>query len=236
MIVTLGHSTHTPNEFVKICRTARVQVILDVRSHPTSHWPWWHGDEAARWLPENGIDYRPIPALGGWDVRHAPLQAWAERRGVKLSAYLRGFFPKQRIGVTPAAGTGSGWTNQGLHDYCWYTALNEFQDALAAVRAEYGGRDDVRAALVCSELLWWKCHRSMIADVLTYGGLPVFNLTPAPPLKRGPQAGQARVRCTPHDSATDRIRRYPAEVLAAWPPNNWATPSADVQPELSYHA
>jgi hypothetical protein len=136
---------------------------------------------------------------------------WAADRGVDLAPYIKGHFPKQRIGrktedqshLDPAFR--SDWTNQGLHDYCWYTALDEFQTALTRLVDTFGKNTQPRAAIICAELPWWKCHRSMIADVLAFRGVPVFHLMP--------RADQ--VRYEKHD-AGERILRYPEAVRRAW--------------------
>ncbi|HUK77559.1 MAG TPA: DUF488 family protein, partial [Thermoleophilia bacterium] len=57
-------------------------------------------------------------------------------------------------------------------------------------------------AILCSEALWWRCHRSMVADFVVYAGGEVVHLQPARTL---------------HSAAIgDRLSRYAPEVLAAW--------------------
>jgi uncharacterized protein (DUF488 family) len=34
----------------------------------------------------------------------------------------------------------------------------------------------LRTAVMCAELLWWRCHRRIIADVLTSLGVPVVHI------------------------------------------------------------
>lgn len=214
MIFSLGHSTHSPEQFVELARG--VDVIVDVRSHPTSRWEWWRLEQMRDWLPAADFEVVWLPGLGGWTQRH--YADWHEPMaavGVDLASYSRGAFPKQRIGVDRAQVESDGdkpsWTNQGLYDYAWYTATPEFQTSLAGLIDQYAGRDQPNAALVCAEALWWKCHRSMVADALVFCGHDCLHLPPAIP-KRETTPRWKRHR----DALTNRLLRYPAPVLDAW--------------------
>jgi hypothetical protein len=215
-ILTLGHSTHTPEQFLRVCNTMGLDAVIDVRSHPTSHWDWWR-QENMDWVPTGGITLAWEPRLGGWAEStvgdHTP--EWGDPRGVDLRAYLKGVFPKQRIGVAkkPEGLTldgnpdwVSGWTNQGLHDYAWYTSTAPFLAGLRDLADNYGRNDQPRVGIFCAEMLWWKCHRSMIADVLDQRGVPVYHITPRP---------DGRCKADRHDSKP-RVDRYPLEVRKAW--------------------
>jgi uncharacterized protein (DUF488 family) len=37
----------------------------------------------------------------------------------------------------------------------------------------------LRSTVLCAELLWWRCHRRLIADVLTSLGIPVVHIRDA---------------------------------------------------------
>ena len=205
-ILTIGHSTHEPEQFIKIMRSAKLTGIVDVRSHRTSHWEWWYESEADTWLRGAGFNYYSMPSLGGWDKRHTEAYGdWAAHRGVNLHAYDRGFFPKNRIGVDRPGGEDGSWTNQGLYDYSWYTAIDEFQGGLDTLIERYAGWNQPRIAIMCAESLWWKCHRSMIADVLAFRGVRALHVMP----------NKLGVWIAEHD-AMPRLGRYPTEVKQAW--------------------
>lgn len=205
-IYTVGHSTHVPEDFATLLRIADVPTAIDIRSHRSSHWDWWTEPNIEPWMRQEGLDYRTDPRLGGWDTRHEGLQQWAADRGIDITPYLRGYFPKQRIARELEAGAGPAWTNQGLLDYAWFTATEEFQAGIADLVAGFGG-EGADAAIFCSEVLWWKCHRSMVADVLEDRGVPVFHIMP--PSKLGtPRISRHRLG--------DRLQRYPAEVRESW--------------------
>ena len=48
---------------------------------------------------------------------------------------------------------------------------------LDAIRDLLGGSADRLTTVLCSESVWWRCHRRMIADfVVLSGQVPVFHL------------------------------------------------------------
>jgi hypothetical protein len=218
-IFSIGHSTHEPDAFVPLVRG--IDVIVDVRSHPTSRWEWWRLERMREWLPEHGLAVHWMPSLGGWTKRH--YEEWAEPMaavGVDLAAYSKGAFPKQRIGVDrpkpPAGGRCADldppqWTNQGLYDYAWYTMTPEFQDGLRELIDLFDGPDKPNAAIMCCEALWWKCHRSMVADALVARGLDCLHLPPKLPKR------ETTPRWKRHSEAIgNRLERYPEAVQVAW--------------------
>lgn len=187
------------------------------------------------WLTKAGIGYRWIPQLGGWTAQHLtatlPVQPstrmplpygtrdgaytmlevkladWATEHGVDIEAYSRGYFPKGRIAAALEQATaGPAWSNQGLYDYAWFTALPEFQRAIEVLVRESQPGYSLRApGLMCAEFLWWKCHRSMVADYLHWQGVAVAHLQP---------------RMTHHAQAIgNRLERYPEAVRATWGPD-----------------
>jgi uncharacterized protein (DUF488 family) len=65
------------------------------------------------------------------------------------------------------------WINQSFHNYADYAlspAFGEALDQLIATAAE------TPTAIMCSEAVWWRCHRRIIADYLLARGIPVVHL------------------------------------------------------------
>lgn len=56
-----------------------------------------------------------------------------------------------------------GWTNSAFRGYADHTATEEFAQGLQELLTLNGGRN---TAIMCAELLWWRCHRRIISDVL----------------------------------------------------------------------
>jgi uncharacterized protein (DUF488 family) len=63
---TIGHSTHSLDGLVALLARHVVERVADVRRTPRSRrHPQFDLDSLAAELPERGIDYRHLPALGG---------------------------------------------------------------------------------------------------------------------------------------------------------------------------
>lgn len=79
LIHTVGHSTRPFDEFVAVLRAHSLEVVVDVRTVPKSrHNPQFHIDSLSQSLPEAGLGYVHLPALGG--LRHSrpdsPNRGW----------------------------------------------------------------------------------------------------------------------------------------------------------------
>lgn len=204
-IYTVGHSTLDKEAFLKLVEP--VATVIDVRSHPTSRWEQFRKEELEQWLPDAGVGYEWWPELGGWTKRHLGLADAMEERLVDVRAYARGKFPKQRIGKNfphpdqnelPLEGRPT-WYNQGLWDYSWFMALPEFVEGAERL-IERGRTEDV--GILCCECLWWKCHRSMIADYLCFRGADAVHLQP---------------QLKAHSKALgNRLERYHPDIVKAW--------------------
>jgi hypothetical protein len=167
------------------------------------------------WLPEHGVGYEWMPDLGGWTARHFEEHGEAMLEvGVDLAVYSKGAFPKQRIGRDRPDRIDPGrpeWTNQGLYDYAWYMQTEGFLSAAESLIGRFGVSDE-SVAIMCCEALWWKCHRSMIADYLAYRGVWCAHLPPRPPKRETTPRWKVHA-----DAIGDRLDRYPDAVLQAWP-------------------
>lgn len=54
--------------------------------------------------------------------------------------------------------------NASFRGYADYMLTSEFQSGIQSLRECAATK---RTAIMCAELLWWRCHRSMISDYLT---------------------------------------------------------------------
>lgn len=65
-ILTIGHSTRSLTELIGLLEENGVRVLADVRRYPASRrHPQFNREGLERLLPESGIEYVPMPALGG---------------------------------------------------------------------------------------------------------------------------------------------------------------------------
>jgi uncharacterized protein (DUF488 family) len=65
------------------------------------------------------------------------------------------------------------WRVSAFRAYADHIATEEFAVGLDELLMLASG---LRTAVMCAELLWWRCHRRLIADVLTSLGIDVIHL------------------------------------------------------------
>lgn len=65
-MLTIGHSTHTIEEFVRMLNSHGVELLVDVRKMPGSRYnPQFSCDSISNSLAAAGIGYHHMPGLGG---------------------------------------------------------------------------------------------------------------------------------------------------------------------------
>jgi uncharacterized protein (DUF488 family) len=70
LVLTIGHSTRTLDEFIALLKTHAVTWLVDVRTVPRSrHNPQFNKDSLPDSLKKAGVGYVHMPGLGG--LRHA---------------------------------------------------------------------------------------------------------------------------------------------------------------------
>jgi uncharacterized protein (DUF488 family) len=109
---------------------------------------------------------------------------------------------RRRLG---AESPDSWWTVSAFRAYAGHMRSPEFLDAIDQLTAE---SQTEPTAIMCSESLWWRCHRRLIADFLTIArGLTVRHLDHRGRLAQHRVSGGARL--TP-----DRLLCYDTAVTA----------------------
>ena len=94
----------------------------------------------------------------------------------------------------------TGWRNASFRGYADHLGSAEFADGLAQLLA-LGARR--RTAMMCSEAVWWRCHRGLVSDVLKLQGIEVLHIESAAPAREHPWTPPARV--------VDGVLAYPAD-------------------------
>jgi uncharacterized protein (DUF488 family) len=81
------------------------------------------------------------------------------------------------------------WRNPSFRGYADYMLTAEFKSALSELEnlATKG-----RLAYMCSESVWWKCHRSLISDSLKVKGWLVYHIMDAGKFQEHPYSSPAR--------------------------------------------
>lgn len=81
----------------------------------------------------------------------------------------------------------SWWTMEAFRAYAAYTRTVEFTVALDELLDQAAAQAVV---VMCSETVWWRCHRRLVADVVVVGrGRPVTHLLPSGQRPHQPAAG-----------------------------------------------
>ncbi len=111
-----------------------------------------------------------------------------------LPAYGVGYRWEERLGGRrrPAESSpDSWWRVEQFRGYAGWTRTDEFRAALARLLEEAAERT---TAIMCSEAVWWRCHRRLVADVaVLVHGVEVLHLMPDGRLVPHPPAEGARV-------------------------------------------
>ncbi|KRE85948.1 hypothetical protein ASG75_10400 [Rhodanobacter sp. Soil772] len=82
------------------------------------------------------------------------------------------------------------WHNASFQGYADYTATAEFAEGLAELLKLAASK---RTALMCAEAVWWRCHRSIISDVLKLHGIEVIHIIDATHSTVHPYTSPARI-------------------------------------------
>lgn len=145
-ILTVGHSNRSIEEFTELLVRAQVSMVVDVRKIPRS-----------RSNPQFNLESLP-DALRPFQIQHRYIASLGGRRtrSWQVPEEVNGF-----------------WQNQSFHNYADYALSGEFREGLEEL-IDLSRR--ARCALMCSEAVWWRCHRRLIADHLLARGIPVRHI------------------------------------------------------------
>ena len=83
-----------------------------------------------------------------------------------------------------------GWRNPSFRSYAAYTWTEDFAQGLDELLCIAHAR---RTTIMCSELLWWRCHRALVSDVLRFLGLEVIHIAGEGPGTVHPYPSPARI-------------------------------------------
>jgi uncharacterized protein (DUF488 family) len=88
----------------------------------------------------------------------------------------------------------AGWRNARFRGYADYMQTAAFEKGLKELNER---RTKRRACVMCSEAVWWRCHRRMIADAEVARGIPVKHVMSVTVAKRHEMAEFAVVKKRP---------------------------------------
>jgi uncharacterized protein (DUF488 family) len=143
---TIGHSNRSMEEFVALLGSAAIELVADIRTIPRS-----------RANPQFNQEVLPA-GLAPFHISYEHVAALGGLRGRAraLSPEVNGF-----------------WTNESFHNYADYALATDFHAGLEQLVEQGRTR---RCAMMCSEAVWWRCHRRIVADYLVARGETVFHI------------------------------------------------------------
>jgi uncharacterized protein (DUF488 family) len=148
-LFTVGHSTRRWAEFVALLKTWKIEVLVDVRTLPRSR--------AFPWFTKQ----RMARALRKAAIEYVHIPTLGGLRKSRKDS------------------KNTGWQNARFRAYADYMQTAEFEDGLQELNALRKKRRAPRVCMMCSEAVWWRCHRRMIADAETARGIPVKHIMSA---------------------------------------------------------
>ncbi len=118
-------------------------------------------------------DVRSFPSSRRWpQFNRGELKASVERAGVSYE-WIKALGGRRRSSLRDSPHRA--WQHAAFRSYADYADTAEFAEGikrlseLAAIR---------RCAIMCSEGLWWRCHRRIIADHMMVRGWQVLHIMP----------------------------------------------------------
>ena len=82
------------------------------------------------------------------------------------------------------------WRNKMFRGYADYMETDEFRLGIARLVEVARAR---RTAIMCAEAVWWRCHRSLIADYLKANDVEVIHIMAEGKSQRHPFTSAARI-------------------------------------------
>ena len=173
-LFTIGHSNRTYAELVAALRAHGITTLVDNRHFTRSRANPQFNATALK---------RKLPKSG---IAYVELRALGGRR------------PRAKH-VAPARN--AGWQNASFKNYADYAESPEFAEGFAELLA-IAKRSPT--AIMCAEVLWWRCHRRIVADYAITRKVRVFHIHTPTKIERAKRTPFAKL-----DRRTKTLR-YPA--------------------------
>jgi uncharacterized protein (DUF488 family) len=133
------------------------------------------------------VDVRRFPGSRKYPhFNEAEMARWLHDAGI-------GYHLAKELGGrrTPQADShNTAWRNASFRAYADYMETAEFQAAADELLREAKLH---RTAIMCSEAVWWRCHRSLIADYLKIRGVGVLHILSPTKVEPHPYTSAASV-------------------------------------------
>ena len=94
----------------------------------------------------------------------------------------------RRRGIVNSKNTA--WQNPSFRAYADHMESEEFKKGIETLLELAKTR---RTAIMCAEALWWRCHRSLVADYLKSNSVEVLHILNAQKTEKHPYTSAARI-------------------------------------------
>jgi uncharacterized protein (DUF488 family) len=145
-LFTIGHSTRTIEELASTLQAWGVEALVDIRQFARS-----------RANPQFNEDTLG-PALAAHGIAFGAMRALGGRRGASPDIDPR---------------LNAAWRLDAFKNYADYAETPAFAAALEELLAQARRRP---TAIMCAEILWWRCHRRIVADWAMARGVRVVHV------------------------------------------------------------
>jgi len=143
---TIGHSNRSTADFIILLREHDVRCVVDIRKITRSRAN----------SQFNAVSLAPALHAAGIEYQQITELGGFRGRSKDVPPELNGK-----------------WRNAAFHRYADYALSESFQQGLS--RLIQTGRTRC-CAVMCAEVLWWRCHRRIVADYLLANGQRVFHI------------------------------------------------------------
>tara|TARA_R110002073_G_scaffold241084_4_gene402910 strand:- start:17869 stop:18438 length:570 start_codon:yes stop_codon:yes gene_type:complete len=147
-IWTIGHSNLQLDDFVALLQQHNIELVGDIRRFPGS---------------------RKFPHFG-----QEPLSESLQSQGINYR-WLEGLGGRRSQQDATSPSPNDGLRNQSFRNYADYMLTETFREAFAELKQIAAAK---RTAIMCSESVFWRCHRRLVSDYTVASGGTVHHIFP----------------------------------------------------------
>ena len=145
-LYSIGHSNRPIDDFLAVLQGVGIERVVDIRTFPRS-----------RTNPQFNIEELP-GSLAEVDIgyEYFPDLGGRRRKSKDIAPEVNGY-----------------WRVSSFHNYADYAMSTAFQSSFLEL---LGLSERQRCAMMCSEVLWWRCHRRIVTDYAIAAGREVLHI------------------------------------------------------------
>lgn len=133
------------------------------------------------------VDVRTYPFSRRYPhFNHEPLEKSLNENGIKY-LHIKKLGGRRKVSKDSR---NTRWRNDSFRGYADYMETEDFKEGINELLAAGPEQD---TAIMCSEAVWWRCHRSMISDYLKSIGIRVIHIIDLNHTEEHPYTAPARI-------------------------------------------